>query len=170
MVRMDKRLSYLIARMALIISSALLVMDLSMLTYGVVSRYLFGSSPFWLAELARFLIIGTALIAAGAVWIEGMHMRVGIVERIVPRPLAMTLYAYQWALTLSLAAFGTWISWNYAWSVSGFSTMGLGISRTLPLLAVPAGFGLLFIHALLRGPRPLPDIADLEEQQPEQSS
>lgn len=154
---------------ALSVSSVLLVTDLILLTYGVLARYFLGSSPIWMAELSRFLIIGTALIAAGAVWVEGLHMRVGIVERIVPRPIAVTLHLYQWLLTLALAAFGAWVSWHYAWSVNAFQTMGLGISRTVPLLALPAGFALLFIHAVLRGPRPLPGIADADDQATEDS-
>lgn len=154
---MRDRIAHVLGRAALLLSSLLLAADLVLLSYGVASRYLLGSSPFWMAELARFLMIGTALLAAGAVWTEGLHMRVAVIERVVPGPLAAVLHWYQWLLTLALAAFATWASWGYAWSVEGFQTMGLGVSRTLPLLVLPVGFALLFLHALLRGPKPLPE-------------
>src|SRR5699024_4588199 len=155
------RIAHVLGRAALLLSSLLLVANLILLSYGVASRYLLGSSPFWLAALARVLMIGTALLAAGAVWIEGLHIAVAVIGRVRPRPTAAALYWYQWLLTLTLAAFAAWASWGYAWSVQAFATMGLGVSRTVPLLVIPAGFALLFLHALLRGPRPLP-MGDVE--------
>lgn len=134
-----------------------LLVNLAVLIYGVVARYLFGNSPFWMDELSRFLIIGTVMLGAGAVWVEGLHMRVAVIEHVLSNPVARLLNAYQWLLTVGLSGYAAWVSWEYAWSVSRFITQGLGVSRTVPLLALPLGFGLLCVHALLYGPRPLPE-------------
>jgi TRAP-type C4-dicarboxylate transport system permease small subunit len=126
--------------------------NLLVLLYGVSARYLLGRSPIWMDELSRFLIIGCALLMAGVVWIRNEHMRIGLLEERLPAPLATLLKLYQWLLVLAVSAGFAWFSWHYAFSVSRFSTMGLGISRTWPMLSMPIGFGLLFVFALLRGP------------------
>lgn len=82
-------------------------------------------------------------------------MRVGLLEKLLPAPFARLLNVYQWLLTLLIAVGGAWVSYRYALSVNMFTTSGLGISRTVPLLSLPVGFLLLAWHALLYGPAPL---------------
>lgn len=123
--------------------------------YGVLMRYAAGGAPIWTDELSRYLIITTVMLAAGAVWVEGGHMRVGLLERLLPTPLARLLNVYQWLLTLVIAVGGAWVSYRYALSVGIFKTSGLGVSRSLPLQALTVGFALLAWHVLLYGPAPL---------------
>ncbi|WP_435102829.1 TRAP transporter small permease [Arhodomonas sp. AD133] len=163
---MRDRVANYLRMAALAMAGVLLVINLAVVSHGVITRYVMGGSPIWSDELSRYLIIATVMLAAGAVWSEGLHMRVGILERLLPGPAGRVVRAYQWLLTLALAGFGAWIGWQYAWSVSAFRTMGLGISRTVPLLCVPVGFALLFAHALLRGPRPLPSATDTDTDTP----
>ncbi|WP_242457905.1 TRAP transporter small permease subunit [Halomonas sp. YLGW01] len=117
-------------------------------------------APIWTDELARFLIIASVLLAAGAVWVEGGHMRVALIERLLPRSLCRLLNVYQWLLTLCLAVGGAVVSYQYALSVSMFTSSGLGISRTIPMLSVPIGFALLAWQALLYGPAPLKTLTE----------
>ncbi|PMR68319.1 TRAP transporter small permease [Halomonas heilongjiangensis] len=140
---------------SLTLAGALLLLDLAVILYGVFMRYLAGGAPIWTDELARFLIIGSVMLAAGAVWVEGGHMRVALIERLLPRPLSRLLNLYQWLLTLALAVAGTLVSYRYAQSVGMFTTSGLGISRSVPLMSLPVGFALLAWHALWYGPAPL---------------
>ncbi|WP_458526439.1 TRAP transporter small permease [Onishia taeanensis] len=142
------------------IASSLLLIDLLAILYGVFMRYIAGGAPIWTDELARFLIIGSVLLAAGAVWVEGGHMRVALIERLLPSPLCRVLNVYQWLLTLALAIGGAVVSYQYALSVSMFTSSGLGISRTIPMLSVPVGFGLLAWQALLYGPAPLKTLTE----------
>ena len=141
--------------LSLSIASALLFIDLAIILYGVFMRYLAGGAPIWTDELARYLIIGSVLLAAGAVWVEGGHMRVALIERLLPDGLCRLLNLYQWLLTLSLAIAGTVISYDYAQSVAMFTSSGLGISRTIPMMSLPVGFALLSWHVLWYGPVPL---------------
>ena len=140
---------------SLTLAGTLLLIDLTVILYGVFMRYLAGGAPIWTDELARFLIIGSVMLAAGAVWVEGGHMRVALIERLLPRPLSRLLNLYQWLLTLALAVAGTLVSYRYAQSVGMFTTSGLGISRSVPLMSLPLGFALLAWHALWYGPAPL---------------
>ena len=148
-------------RLSLWLASALLLGSVLVILYGVSMRYLMGGAPIWMDELARFLIIATVMLALGAVWVEGAHMRISLIERLLPAGLAKVLIFYQWLLTLFLAAAASWISLQYALSTTMFTTMGLGISRSIPLMSLPIGFALLTWHVLWYGPLPLK--TELEE-------
>jgi len=133
--------------------SALLVGGVSLfIFYGVFSRYLFGSSPIWFDELARYMIIYAAVLGIGAVWVKGGHMRVDVLERKVSPTLRKTIIFYQWIVTLILAGAMAWFSYKYMGKVSFFKTPGLQVSRSLPLISFPVGFGFLFLLVLLKGP------------------
>ena len=145
--------------------SALLVAWVSILVlYGVGTRYLLGASPIWFAELTRYSIIGSAMIGAGAVWIEGGHMRVGVLEARVPEAAKRVIVVYQWVLTVGLTGGMAWFSYKYVGQVGFFQTQGLQVSRSWPVSILPVGFGLLCLLALLKGPRPLPQ--PVEESEP----
>lgn len=144
----------------LTLAGTLLALNVAAILFGVFSRYIAGGAPIWTDELSRFLIIATVMLAAGAVWAEGGHMRVGLLEKLLPAPFARLLNVYQWLLTLLIAVGGAWASYRYALSVNMFTTSGLGISRTVPLLSLPVGFLLLAWHALLYGPAPLKTVED----------
>lgn len=135
------------------IASLLLSIDLMIILFGVFMRYIVGGAPIWTDELARFLIIGGVMLAAGAVWVEGGHMRIDIIEKLLKSRLRKILIIYQWILTIIIAIGAAIFSYRYAMSVSMFSTQGLGISRTIPMLSLPVGFALLAFHALLQGPQ-----------------
>ncbi|MGO2131979.1 MAG: TRAP transporter small permease [Halomonas sp.] len=150
----------LVRRLSLWIASSMLAIDLLAILYGVFTRYVAGGAPIWTDELARYLIIGAVMLAMGVVWIEGGHMRVALIERLLPRALGRLLSWYQWLLTLTIALAGAWISYRYAQSVSMFTSHGLGISRTVPMMAMPVGFALLALLAICHGPRPLPILHD----------
>ncbi len=63
-------------------------------------------------------------------------------------------------MTLTLAVAGAIFSYRYAQSVSMFTSQGLGISRTIPVMALPTGFALLAWQALWHGPAPLPTLEE----------
>lgn len=163
MTRLLRWPTVFIRRLSLWIASSMLAIDLLAILYGVFTRYVSGGAPIWTDELARYLIISAVMLAMGAVWIEGGHMRVALVERLLPQALGRLLSWYQWLLTLAIALAGTWISYHYAQSVSMFTSHGLGISRTVPVMAMPIGFALLAILAICHGPKPLPILHDEAE-------
>lgn len=146
-----------LARLTLGVSSLLVAWVTGFILYGVGARYFFGSSPIWFDELARYSIIGAAMIGVGAVWVEGAHMRVSILEKRVAPPLRRVIITYQWVLTVALAGAMTWFSYEYVGKVGFFKTPGLQISRSWPVAIMPLGFGLLFLLALLNGPKAMRD-------------
>lgn len=81
-------------------------------------------------------------------------MRVNLLEQRLPPRLAQALRLYQWLLALAFFAFAAWVSTRYALNAGRFRSLGLGVSRTWPLLSLPLGFGLLTLMLLLQGPWP----------------
>ncbi|ABE58022.1 TRAP transporter small permease [Chromohalobacter israelensis] len=146
----------LLGRVTTALGGLALLVTLVDILYGVVTRYVVGQAPIWSDELARYCLIASALLIAGSVWVRGEHMRVALLERHLGHRSRRILLGYQWLLTLSLALAMTWWSWQYALSVSYFTSQGLGISRSIPMMAMPLGFGLLALQVLLHGPRALP--------------
>lgn len=146
----------LLGRLTTGLGGLALLVTLVDILYGVVTRYVVGQAPIWSDELARYCLIASVLLIAGNVWVRGEHMRVALLERKLGTTARRVLLGYQWLLTLALALAMTWWSWHYALSVGYFTSQGLGISRTIPMLAMPIGFGLLALQVLLYGPRPLP--------------
>ncbi|CAE6948623.1 MULTISPECIES: TRAP transporter small permease [Pseudomonas] len=144
------------------LGAALLLLDLLLLIYGVFARYLIGSSPIWMDEMARYLIIGSVMLLLGALWSEGGHMRINLLEQRLPARLARWLQLYQWLAACAFFTFATWVSLRYALEAGRFRSLGLGISRTWPLLALPLGFGLLVLMVLLRGPWPNSQQAEVQ--------
>lgn len=140
--------------------TALLLLDLLLLIYGVFARYLIGSSPIWMDEMARYLIIGSVMLVLGALWADGGHMRINLLEQNLPGRLARWLKLYQWLIAVAFFSFAAWVSLRYALEAGRFRSLGLGVSRTWPLLSLPVGFGLLVIMILLRGPWPYEESAD----------
>jgi TRAP-type C4-dicarboxylate transport system permease small subunit len=135
-------------------AAVLLFLNLIVLIGSVASRYLFGASPIWSDELARYLVIGCVMLAFGAVWVEGGHMQVNLIDQRLPEPIVRWIRLYKWLLTLAFFIFATWASYRYALGAGRFRSMGLGISRTWPLMTISFGFGLLVLQMLLQGPWP----------------
>ncbi|ONF42286.1 hypothetical protein BTO32_16530 [Marinobacter lutaoensis] len=136
----------------LVLASAMLVVNLLVLLYGVSARYLFNFSPIWMDEGARYLVIGSVMLCAGTVYLDDEHMRVAIMQRFFKGRWGLLVSFYHWLVVLLLSAFITWISARYALSISRFMTPGLGISKSIPLFSLPMGFGALCLLTLLRGP------------------
>ncbi|WP_240657011.1 TRAP transporter small permease [Neptunomonas marina] len=141
-----------LARALLWLASLLLLSGVVVLLYGVGARYLFNASPIWMDELSRYLIIGSVTLAAGTVYVRDEHMRVSVIQKALTGPAAALLSLYHWSLVLVLSSYVTYISYHYAASLAIFKTIGLGISKSVPMFALPIGFAMLCLLALLQGP------------------
>lgn len=142
----------------LTLAGALISLNVAAILYGVFSRYIAGGAPIWTDELSRFLIIATVMLAAGAVWSEGGHMRVGLLEKLLPTPFARLLNVYQWVLTLLIAAGGAWVATAMHSRSACLPLLGLALAARCHCSRYPWAFyyslGTCFFMALRRS-RPL---------------
>ncbi len=134
------------------LSTLMLCGNVIVLLYGVFARYLVNHSPFWMDELSRYLIIGCVMLVAGVVYLKDDHMRVTVLQGVLKGKPRNALQVYHWIIITALSAYVCYSSAMYALSVTKFTTMGLGISKSIPLMAIPIGFGLLAVISLLMGP------------------
>lgn len=127
-----------------------------MLTYEVTARYLFVAPTIWAAELSQLCLIWGSMTAMP--WLLGARRHIGVdvvTERLGPvgkricHSLAM----------IAVAAFGAavaWKGWGIFWdSFERGRTTGsmLDLPTWVSELAIPVGFGLLFVQALVELPK-----------------
>ncbi|MGL6312713.1 TRAP transporter small permease [Vibrio sp. WXL103] len=115
---------------------------------GVFSRYFLGSSPIWVDELSRYLIIGGVMLIAGIVLLNGEHMRLNLVDRLASEKIKRVIYIYQGLVVTVVLGSVAYFSYTYALSIVKFTTIGLGISKSIPMFSLPIGFGSLFLCSL----------------------
>lgn len=143
------RLSSGLDRICIILAAALFVLNVGDIIMGVVMRYFFSSSPVWTEELARYSLIWMVMMAAAPALKRSEHMTIEMVVERFPAPARAASRWATHAVFLGITGFMAYIGYFYAMRMEKFTTMGLGISKSIPLMAIPAGMALLFIQYLL---------------------
>ncbi|WP_298965877.1 TRAP transporter small permease [uncultured Roseibium sp.] len=123
-----------------------------MLTYEVAARYLFIAPTIWAAELSQLCLIWGTMLAMPWLLQSGRHIAVdAITERLGP-------FGKRLCYGLSMLAVGlfsgivTWFGGDIFWdSFERGRTTGsmLDLPTWVAELAIPVGFALLFVQALL---------------------
>jgi TRAP-type C4-dicarboxylate transport system permease small subunit len=141
-------------RLLLFTSASILALNVLLILYSVFTRYILNHSPIWSDELSRYGIIASVMLAMSCAYVDSRHMRVSFIEQTVSDTLRRLIHLYQWLVVLCVSLFFTYVSIRYSLSLSKFASMSLGVSKTIPLLSVPIGFGALCLMVLLKGPFP----------------
>lgn len=133
---------------------ALLLAAMTLVTFGqVVARYVFNSGAVWALELTVFLFAWLVLLGAGYGVRVGAHIGVDFLVRLLPPKLfkASTLLCV--LLCLGYAALMFASGWdNVALLLMiGIEAEDLPVPRWIPTLAIPVGFGWLFLRLLIAG-------------------
>ena len=148
---MRKLFEYLTTFCALL-AAYLFVLAGAMLTFEVVARYFFTRPTIWAAELSQMCLIWGAFLAMARLLQQRQHIQVDAIVRHLPVLIAQMLDA---VVMLIVALFaGTVSVYGYTIFYDSFErgrTTGslLNVPIWIVELAVPVGFFLLFIQALL---------------------
>lgn len=114
----------------------------------VVSRYVFHHPFDWPEELARFLFVWVALLGAALALKRGAHFSI---EALFKR------FSRRWRLSIALFTQGLLVIFVLIVTIKGFElalrikeqlSSGMEISMTLPYLAVPVSFAMMFKYIL----------------------
>lgn len=143
------RLSFHLARLSTGCAGALFFINVGDMLMGVGARYVFHGSPVWTEELARYTLIWMVMIAANPALRYGEHMTIDLALKKFPVRLQAALKWFRRLIFIAITGFMAYIGWAYTVKISHFTTMGLGISKSIPMAAVPVGFGLLLIQYVL---------------------
>lgn len=148
---MRKLFEHLITFCALL-AAYLFVLAGAMLTFEVIARYFFTRPTIWAAELSQMCLIWGTFLAMARLLQQRQHIQVDAIVRHLPERMAHALDA---VVMLIVAVFsGTVSAFGYTIFHDSFErgrTTGslLNVPIWIVELAVPVGFALLFIQALL---------------------
>lgn len=138
------------------IAAGLMVASGVMLTYEVVARYFFTRPTIWAAELSQLTLIWGCLISMAWALGAGRHIAVDAVVRHLPDSVRRITETFAMLCVAAFSALVAWKGWGIFWeSWQRGRTTGslLDLPSWVAELAVPAGFGLLFVQALMQGVR-----------------
>jgi len=130
-----------------LVSISCISIDVMTLLGGIFSRYVFGASPIWIDELSRYLMIGAVMLIAGVTLEQKQHMQLNIIDKLSSKKIKRCVHIYQNIIITVIFSFMTYFSFNYAVSIHNFTTIGLAISKTIPMLSIPIGFCSLLIYS-----------------------
>src|SRR4051795_4923813 len=131
-------------------AALLVVAEIVILFAGVVARYGLHRPLIWSDELASILFLWLPMLGAAVAFRRGEHMRMtAMVGRARPAMRAyLDLVATAAALAFLLMI--AWPSCEYAYEESYITTPALQILNSWRAAALPVGFGLMALFALLR--------------------
>ncbi len=148
------RLSRMLASISVWLGGFLLLLNVSDVIMGVTLRYFGGAAPIWTEELARFSMVWMVLIGAAAAFYNGDQMSIDfVVMKLPPRGKVFCRVLSVAVRFVVLAA----LIWFGARNVIGswkMKTMALGVPKSIPLMAVPIGMGLLLATILFKTAAP----------------
>ena len=124
-----------------------------MILWEVATRYLFNAPTIWAEELARFFQIWALYLAAAAVLRHGSMIRIGLlIDRLGPR-LRAAAEVFSLAVVAAFSAvacwYGGWIAWD-SWATGRMSGTMLNVPHWMTEIAIPVGFAILLLQALVQ--------------------
>src|SRR5712672_3118217 len=133
------------------IPAALLVTaEIVILFAGVVARYGLHRHLIWSDELASILFLWLAMLGAAVAFRRGEHMRMTAVVAGAKPAMRAYLDLVATAAALAFLVMIAWPSFEYAYEESFITTPALQIPNIWRAAALPVGFGLMALFALLR--------------------
>ncbi len=137
-------------------AAALFVAAGCMLSYEVAARYFFVRPTIWAAELSQLCLIWGSLIAAPWCLRERRHIRITALIQHLPRGPRIVADLAAMLAVAAFSAFVVWKGWEIFWdSFERGRTTGsmLNLPTWLPEFAVPFGFAILLLQALIEAGR-----------------
>jgi TRAP-type C4-dicarboxylate transport system permease small subunit len=127
---------------------AILAAMASMVFANVALRFFTDGSILWVEEVSRYLMIWLTFLGAGLVLRYGGHVGIDTLQERLPRH-AIRVRAVIFVVMLGFFAVMLWLGIRYAAFTWAQTTPVMQIPIGAVYLAMPIGFALLIVHALL---------------------
>lgn len=140
MIAALNRLNSGLSRLLQYLLTAVFVILVFVVLWGVASRYLLGDQASWSEELARLLMVWLALLGAALVAREDRHLGLDVLVRSWPEDVQRQSRLF---VTILIFAFAAWIMAWGGWELvsqrfaSGQTLPALGVSKAWFYLALP---------------------------------
>lgn len=136
-----KTASDVLERLCLFGAGALLAINLATVMLGVFSRFF--RPPMWTTDVAKITLVWMVMLAAAPALKRGEHMAITMLaDRLPPGRRAVVVWL-RGAVFVGLLVLMTVLGFQYAAKMQALTIMTLGITKTVPLLAVPVGMALM---------------------------
>ncbi len=127
----------------------MLAVNVSDILLGVFCRYVLKSSLVWTEEVARFSLIWIVMLGALGAAVKGDHMAVDFVVPHLPPLFQRVIKQGKFFLSSAILLLMIYLGWVNATKIWYMRTLALNIPKTIPLMALPAGFALLLVGSVL---------------------
>ncbi len=132
-----KKLLDTLSKASLGISASCLVIMTAIITYQVIARYFFNSSPAWSERLSLVLLAYLVFFGAAVGVHEKFHIRIDALRNAVPATIG---HAFDIVANLAVAIAGLVMliaGWQLTTTLWAFDIPSLGLPRGLALLPLP---------------------------------
>ncbi|WP_319765089.1 TRAP transporter small permease [Maridesulfovibrio sp.] len=139
-----QKASDILERLCLIGAGALLVVNMLDVMLGVFGR--FYRPPMWTTDLAKITLVWIVMLGAAPALKRGEHMAIHIIVDRLPKTPRMIVTFLRRAVFVAILIFMIIYGYNYAHKLRLFTIMTLGIKKSIPLMSIPVGMGLMLIQ------------------------
>ena len=137
---------------------------------NVVARYGFNHAITGADELQIYLMVAMAFLGAVVAHIRRRHLRMDVLTRHFPPPVARLLNGIEALLAIGVCGLMTWVSWTYVVKIFklGSHSENAGIPMWMPHSVLAISFTLMTLVGLVRlgGKGPTPPAPPNEEALP----
>lgn len=117
--------------------------------YAVICRYIFHSAPFWVEEVARFMMVYMAFFGVAVAFTNRGHIGLEfVVTRLIPERVRPYVVLFSDLLTLMFFFFVIYHGVRFAARGAGVISPATGISMLMAYCGVPIGCSFCFIQVL----------------------
>jgi TRAP-type C4-dicarboxylate transport system permease small subunit len=152
------RLAALLEAALLVLLGAMMAGIVALNLANVVGRYVFSSPVPAADEVMTFAMVWGVFLGAGVVTLRGAHLRMDLLLGQLPPGARRVLEGLATLCLLLVLGFVTLQSLDYLETVGaiGLTSMSAGLPMSWVHAAIPVGFALMILAALLRllAPRP----------------
>lgn len=136
-----------LSKASLVISASCLVIMTAIISYQVVARYFFNSSPAWSERLSLVLLAYLVFFGAAVGVHERFHIRIDALRNAVPKPIGK---AFDILANAAVAIAGIVMliaGWQLTSTLWAFDIPSLGLPRGFALLPLPVAGALITLFS-----------------------
>ncbi|MEO1661265.1 MAG: TRAP transporter small permease [Pseudomonadota bacterium] len=142
-----KKILDTLSKGSLVLSASCLVLMTSIISYQVIARYFFNSSPAWSERLSLVLLAYLVFFGAAVGVHERFHIRIDALRNAMSKPIAK-LFDVSANLAVALAGIVMVVAgWQLTTTLWAFDIPSLGLPRGLALLPLPLAGALITLFS-----------------------
>lgn len=139
------RLNSILVHLASGMTAAALAVIAVVVPYEVFGRYVLGNMPVWSGEAATFALVWASMMGSAVGLRKGYQVSLNLLIHRIPGILRPVVTGCMYAGMLVFLGWMTWFGMDQTIVNSHQYSTAIGIPMSLPYLALPAGFLLMFL-------------------------